>query len=191
MRYLLLYALGGAYFDVKADVTRPLDSIILPGDRIILSPYQGTHDSAVLSLPRDQQPSPLPGEYITWYLVFAAGHPVLRAVIDEVVRRMVNYSTFRDGVGAPATFWVTGPVAFNTAANRALAAHPHRLLLHEADASIRFSIYSQPNLHQLRQGRHYSTLRRPLMLRGAVETAATIGFFRLFYPIRRRLQLHR
>ena len=49
LRYLIVYALGGVYLDVKSSMERPLDQILLPSDRNIIyhwnndveGPYKG------------------------------------------------------------------------------------------------------------------------------------------------------
>ncbi len=79
-RYLLMYAKGGLYLDIKSSISRPLDDVVDITDRYILSKWKdrpwGMHRELA---------SFSGGEYQQWHIIAVAGHPFLREVIERVV----------------------------------------------------------------------------------------------------------
>ena len=121
LRYLIVYALGGVYLDVKSSMERPLDQILLPSDRNIIyhwnndieGPYKGF--GYYPDLPRERFPH---GEFHQGFVISSPGHPILRAVILDVLKCLDNYNPFTTGVGLWGVLRTTGPIAYSLAIER-------------------------------------------------------------------------
>ncbi len=163
-RYLLLYRKGGVYLDIKSTAMRSLDEVLLPGDVLVLSrwlnapgqQFQGTgiHDEL-----RDYGGS----EFQQWHIMVAPGHPLMRAVIENVLRNISVYVPAMHGVGRMAVIGVTGPIAYTRAIYRGLGMFPHRITEQES-LSLVYSIFGQQvdapaDLTQ----KHYSLQTKPLI----------------------------
>ena len=91
LRYLLTYSIGGIYLDIKSTILKPLDETLLPSDRFILyhwdnegdGPYKGY--GFYPDLPRSRFPY---GEYPQTFIISSPGHPILRAVILDVLSNL-------------------------------------------------------------------------------------------------------
>jgi len=105
LRYLLLYCYGGAYIDIKCGVSHSLDQSIQSGKFPVFywdNMPGGNHHAAI--------PEHVPGgEILQGFIVSPAGHPFLRAVIMEVMRRIDEYNPYVDGVGYGGVMKVMGP----------------------------------------------------------------------------------
>lgn len=168
-RYLLIYAQGGVYIDVKSAVTRPLDQVLQPDDRYILSHWDnrpggkyvhwGMHDD----LARFER-----GEYQQWHVIGVAGHPFLEAVIRQVIDNLLHYDSRVTGVGFMGVLRNTGPIAYTLAIEQVRHLHPYRQVEIEQDLGIEYSIYDamskdrQKN-HRNLFARHYTELDIPLV----------------------------
>lgn len=113
-RYLKLYADGGVYLDIKSSATIPLDSVLRPDDSLVLS-YWGCQSDNYKRVFYSALPDFLTdGEIAQWYIIASPGHPLLRKVILEVLRRIDHYNPYEDGVGWTGTVCTTGPVVYST-----------------------------------------------------------------------------
>jgi len=105
LRYLLIYCFGGAYLDIKCGLSHSLDESIISGKFPIFfwdNMPGGNHHPAISKQIEE-------GEILQGFIVAPAGHPFLRAVILEVMRRIDNYNPYTDGVGYGGTMKITGP----------------------------------------------------------------------------------
>jgi len=160
-RYLLLYREGGVYLDVKSGSRRPLAELIRPGDRFLLSQWnggpgrrwQGWGVHPELRAVRG-------GEYQQWHVIAAAGHPFLERVIRTVLRNIARYHPVRFGVGRRGVLRVTGPVAYSWAIAEVAGLHPHRVI----DAEAEGLEYQAVPDHQRFFATHYAALRDPVVL---------------------------
>jgi len=94
-RYLILYKKGGIYLDIDSAIISRLDSFIREDDRAIIS-REGN-----------------PGVFLQWGLMFEAGHPILKSIIDECIQNIES----RTYTHIPE---VVGPVAFTRAIHNTL-----------------------------------------------------------------------
>jgi len=105
LRYLLLYCYGGAYIDLKCGLSHSLDESII-SDRYPIFFWDnipnGNHHQAIPDWIQE-------GEILQGFIVAPKGHPFLREVIIEVMKRIDNYNPFVDGVGYGGVMKITGP----------------------------------------------------------------------------------
>lgn len=92
-RYLVLYKYGGIYLDMDADILDSLDKLIRSEDDAIIT-AEGN-----------------PGLFVQWGLMFSAGHPILKRVID-IVTFNIKTNRYPNDIHK-----MTGPTAFTEAIN--------------------------------------------------------------------------
>ena len=113
-RYLLIYKQGGVYIDLKSSITRPLDTLLKPNDGFILSYWDNeegeTHEGVGLNFPEFQHI--IRGEYMQWFIISSAGHPLLRSVIIKILENIDKYNPYIDGIGWQGTVGTTGPIPY-------------------------------------------------------------------------------
>jgi mannosyltransferase OCH1-like enzyme len=85
-RYLILYKKGGIYLDIDSAIIARLDDFIKEEDKAIIS-REGNL-----------------GVFLQWGLMFEAGHPILKATIEECVRNIESriYTHIPEVVGPKA-----------------------------------------------------------------------------------------
>jgi mannosyltransferase OCH1-like enzyme len=91
-RYLVLYKYGGIYLDMDSEIARPLDTLIR------------STDSAIISAEGLAEGNPF--YFVQWCMMFEAGHPILKNVIDVVVNNIQN-NRYPNNVHK-----MTGPAAY-------------------------------------------------------------------------------
>jgi mannosyltransferase OCH1-like enzyme len=90
-RYLVLYKWGGVYLDMDSNLHFPLDELI------------SSQDDAIISAESN------PGMFVQWALMFKAGHPILKVVIDMIVNN-INHNAYPKNIHK-----MTGPSVFSAA----------------------------------------------------------------------------
>jgi hypothetical protein len=189
LRYLLCYARGGVYLDLKSTVTRPLDQVLRPDDVFLLSQWLvDRHKPAGVG----QHPElrHIPGhEYCNWAIFSAPGHPFLRAAIERFTHNMQTYAPFRDGVGRYATIRMAGPITYSLAIHPLREKYPHRYVDFEGEEGVQFSIYGDISTHRGTTGRHYSELTIPVVKGSSLRSALTVLCFKYLTPA--YLRVHR
>jgi hypothetical protein len=159
-RYLCLYKLGGVYLDIKSNIDRPLEQIILPDDRYILSQWDNGPSGRQRGFGLHEELANVPGgEYEQWHVISAPGHPFLLAVINKVLRNIHDYVSDRDGTGKKGVLCLTGPIAYTQAIHEIRAQHPHRFLIAEKSGFT----YNAVAGYHLASPRHYSRLTTPIV----------------------------
>lgn len=161
LRYLIVYAQGGAYIDVKSYFDAPLATVLRDDDRFILSHWDNAADGEFPNFGRHAELGPGRGELQQWHVIAAAGHPFLRAVIAAVLANIEGYRPWRQGVGRNGVLRTTGPIAYTRAIMPLLAHHPHRLLGSPGEIGLHYSIADTYD-HGAVFPRHYSTLTTPV-----------------------------
>lgn len=153
-RYLLIYAEGGVYLDMKSTTTRSLNEVLLPDDRYILSKWDdgkycawGLHPE-LAGIER--------GEFQQWHVIAAAGHPFLRAVIQQVLHNILHYDTIAVGVGFKGVIRTTGPIPYTATIEALRPLHPYRQVEIEDDLGIMYSIYDSQSTDRNQNHRHIS-----------------------------------
>jgi mannosyltransferase OCH1-like enzyme len=164
-RYLVVYAVGGVYLDIKSSAQLPLDCIVAPFDRYVLTvwpngpgePFQGWGFHAEL-------PECRRGEFQNWHVIAEPRHPFLEHVIAHVIDNIACYDGAR--VGDVGVWGTTGPIAYSRAIAPLLSAHAHRLAGTHLDAGLVYNVLSDREMgaHRAFFGVHYSALREPLVL---------------------------
>lgn len=166
-RYLCLYWYGGVYLDVKADVRKPLASVIRETDSFILSRWDHSSDSPHAGWGSHHA---LHGTgshaFQQWFIIASPRHPFLKAVIDKVLKNIENYDPFKHFRNSwNAVIETTGEVPYTLAILPMLDSYPHRLVVAERDLDLHYSIFLASGgvyAHQKLHG-HYSALDRPLI----------------------------
>ena len=180
LRYLLCERHGGFYLDVKSEAALPLDEVLRPDDTYLLSQWNELRDR-----PAGQGNHPdlahVPGdEFVNWYIASSAGHPFLRAVIEQVMSNIACYDVWRSGVGRPGVLRTTGPIAYTKAIFPILNEHPHRFIDLGDESGLHYSRFGDHKTHRVHFGRHYETMSDPVVKCGPVTRhAARLWFSRI------------
>jgi len=172
-RYLLLYAEGGVYLDVKSGTSIPLESIIFEDDEYLLSNWcygkcgnlkecNGTcgieNWDWILGTGF--------GEYQQWWIACRPMHPFMLSVIRKCLANIKSYkydpcdnTTFgKDGV-----LHLTGPIAYTQAIFPISEQYPHRFKFANFGGAFLYSFGSTVgNKHA--DGSHYSRLTSPIVI---------------------------
>ena len=153
-RYLLIYAQGGIYLDMKSTTTRPLDEVLLADDRYILSKWDdgkyygwGAHPE-LASIER--------GEFQQWHIMGVAGHPFLNAVLKQIIHNILHYDASTIGVGFKGVIRTTGPIPYTFVIDALKHLHPYRQVEIEQDLGILYSIYDSSSTDRNKNHRHIS-----------------------------------
>lgn len=162
VRYLIIYALGGVYLDIKSYIDRPIASVIAEDDSYILAQWSnsadGDHPGFGLHPDVDDVPG---GEFQQWHVIAAPMHPFLRAVIAKVLGNLETYRPWRHGVGRNGVFRVTGPVAYTRAILPIRDQHQHRFFADSGEIGLRYSI-GEGYKHIAAFPKHYSLHTAPV-----------------------------
>lgn len=168
-RYLLLYAEGGVYLDIKSTMTKPLEQVIAPDVSALISHWD--------NLPGQDHEGWIPihegleyqerGEYVQWVLVYRSGHPLLREVILEVLRTIDNYNPFVNSIGRGGVLSTTGPIPYTKALLGNMKRYEETYRMAEiSDLGFVYSIYEQKGsvgLHKSVMPANYWTLSTPVV----------------------------
>ena len=176
LRYLIIYAQGGAYLDMKSDFIRPLDALIRPEDAFLLSkwPTDRTHRYGMAG--KHPELSHIPGgEYQQWFIIAERGHPLLRAVIERVLKNLVSYRPFRDGVGALGVLRTTGPIAYTLAIHQIVNQHRHREIKSLDPEMLAYSIFAERDGHK--NAGHYSFISHPIVSQDPITDGVATAYF--------------
>lgn len=192
-RYLVCYAEGGAYFDIKSTALKPLDKVLRPDDVYILGQWPDLIDvpgEAAGTLPAAHpELAHIPGyEYLNWFILAAPGHPFLRAVIQNGIKNIINYDPFHNDVGRRGIFLLTGPINYTLSIHDLRATSAHRIAHVVDDLGLQFSIYDDVMKHRRMVGAHYSDMVRPVVRQGPVKTALTEAWFGSLKPQMKRVK---
>lgn len=163
-RYLLMYRVGGVYLDIKSAATRPLDEVLRPDDRYLLSSWGADsgwgHHYELRNLAH--------GEFQQWYIACAPGHPFLREVIGTVLGNIDRYDPHLHRVGKNGVLRVTGPIPYTLAIHRIIGQHPHRLADSRRDLGLEYNVYRNQS-HETAFRSHYSTQTAPVVRLGPLK----------------------
>ena len=148
-RYLVIFQEGGVYLDIKSTVDIPLSEVFQPDDACLLSywnnlPGQGHEGFGHYpGLPEEIER----GEIIQWYLAAAAGHPLLRKVIAQMLSNIDHYNPYVNSVGWLGTVSTTGPIMYTVTLWNALREAPERYPVRWVDiigeCGFRYSIFTE------------------------------------------------
>lgn len=164
-RYLLIYNEGGLYLDIKSTLEKPLSQLVCPSDRYFLCHWQNDIGQVHEKKGFHEGVSNPFGELQQWHILAVAGHPFLKAVIENVNHNINEYNPIFHDTGFWAVLNLTGPIAYTAAIMNVIKLHPHRLERDNSKFGFIYSIYeSQGNTfgHRTILKKHYSTLDEPL-----------------------------
>lgn len=163
-RYLLIYARGGVYLDIKSDATAPLSEVLLTGDKFLLSRWQGCGEHQYESWGLHDALHTVGGAaYQQWHVAAVAGHPFLHAVIEQILHNIDLYVPCIHGTGREGTQALTGAIAYTMAIGPIVNDHPHRLVRSFDDLGLRYSIFDRADQHVAVFKTHHSQLDTPVV----------------------------
>lgn len=109
LRYLLLYARGGVYLDLKSTIVIPLSENLQKNDQFLVFYWDclenGKHH---LLIPEHITK----GEMLQAFIISARGHLFLRSVILAIFEAMDTYNPYLTGVGWTGVVSTTGPALY-------------------------------------------------------------------------------
>lgn len=168
-RYLLIYKEGGIYLDLKSRFEKPLNKVLLPEDEYILSHWdneQGElhegwgHFKDIKHIKR--------GEYVMGFIIASPGHPFLRAVILEVMKRIDNYNPFKVGVGLIGVLRTTGPIVYSTVIDKKIRSKSaaFRLVKFKQDLALNINIFESQGMyfHKKMLNSNFNVLISPVII---------------------------
>jgi mannosyltransferase OCH1-like enzyme len=174
-RYLLMYRQGGVYLDIKSTASQPLDEVVLPDDRLILShwsedfPYYGRH--------REFKHQIDGGEFQQWHIICAPGHTYLRQVIQFVMRNIDCYVRAIHGTGHLGVWRVAGPIAYTMAILPLLPTNKHRIVASHKDIGLVYSYYKGDHRNLFKANyRHITEPVVPANTRGNVLSSLCAAY---------------
>jgi len=142
LRYLLLYCYGGAYIDLKCGLSHSLDESITSERFPVFfwdNKPNGNHHPAI--------PDWIPeGEILQGFIVAPKGHPFLREVIIEVMKRIDNYNPFIDGVGYGGVMKITGPGMYTETIYNCYKKYPEECYVAKPFAEFGFILHAVRNM---------------------------------------------
>lgn len=177
LRYLVCYAEGGVYLDLKSTTMRPLDEILKPDDRFLINQWKEFRGIGKNAGPHRELWHVPGGEYANWFIASARGHPFLRAVIEQCIANILGYRPLVHGVGKHGILRLTGPVMFTRTIHPLREANPHRHVILDPDEGVRYSIYDDFAQHRGSLGRHYSELTLPIVRGPAWSRYLAVGLY--------------
>jgi inositol phosphorylceramide mannosyltransferase catalytic subunit len=181
-RYLLIYAEGGFYIDIKGTSALPLDDLLRAEDRLILSQWDNKEGERHAGWGLHQDLKAIAGgEYQMWNIIAVRGHPVLRAVLEQVIDNIQYYNILGHGVGMMGTLRVTGPIAFTFAVEETKARHPHRIVDIRKDFGMESNLFEAlgpaESYRDALTSRHYTRLRSPVIKPSSIKDLVRMALF--------------
>lgn len=170
-RYLLIFARGGVYLDIKTAVTRPLCEVIAPSDTFLLGQWGDCGEDRCLDWGQYPETAPFGGEFQQWFIAASPGHPFLKAVLRQVCRNIDLYLPALQGTGKPGVLRVTGPIAYTKAIAPLMTRTPHRRVRSHTDLGLSYSVFDDIEAHYTLFQRHYSTFQSPIVCIGRLRSA--------------------
>jgi mannosyltransferase OCH1-like enzyme len=162
-RYLIIYDQGGVYLDDKSGPRKTFDQIIRDEDELILSTWNmNCHLWTETHGHKD-------GEFLQWCIISRPRHPLIRAVICEVVHRIITATDDQKGKNGVIT--ITGPLAFTEAILNSMIVGETdcRIMQHSFRGKIFFNAITKDarltkHHHGMRESeRNYRTLTSPVI----------------------------
>ena len=158
-RYLVIYREGGVYLDIKSSLSKPLNEIIKPDDCYILARWPDTTGKHFYE-------GKFVDEFQQWHIIATAGHPFLKAVIENVCLNIKKYNPFLHSKGFWGVLTTTGPIAYTLSILPILDEHKYRLGTNE-DFNLVYSIFSAKKYtvhHQAIFKTHYTQLKESITI---------------------------
>lgn len=162
-RYLIIYDRGGIYLDDKSGPVKGFAKVIKPNDELLLSTW-GMNAEKWQNSHRHPH-----GEFLQWCIPARPRHPLIKAVILEVVSRIINATG--EESGKLGVIEMTGPIAYTTAILNNLSEHKHQATIQRNSFQKRMyfdaiskSVGLTKNHHAMRAPeRNYRLLDSPII----------------------------
>jgi inositol phosphorylceramide mannosyltransferase catalytic subunit len=106
-RYLVIYAKGGVYIDIKSGPVKNIDRLLKEAKNNILVSYEKESMNSFwyFNFPK--------GEMLQWAVMAPKGHPVVRELIEQCLSNIENdYSDKKNYIGGRSVIFMTGPMMF-------------------------------------------------------------------------------
>ena len=133
-RYLVMYREGGVYLDIKSSLSKPLSEIIKPDDRYILARWPDSRG-------KHSYEGKFVDEFQQWHIIAVAGHPFLKAVLENVCLNIKKYNPLLHSKGFWGVLTTTGPIAYTLSILPILDEQKYRIGTDE-DFKLVYSIFS-------------------------------------------------
>lgn len=165
-RYAVLYEFGGVYIDIKSSA-KSLDEIIRQDDVYILSKWPvplGQMDdfcSANLSYACKH------GEYEQWWLISAPKHPFLKAVLENVMDTIENYTLGKFPPSKASVLRLTGPTIYTISIDNAIASGctDFRYTCSDCNSTFNYSPFGKHvNEYKKANTVHYSQVQESIVI---------------------------
>ncbi len=167
-RYLLIYAKGGVYLDIKGSLDKPLDEVLREDDVYLLSRWRNRKGELYEGWGTHQKLQKIGGqEFQQWHLIAAPGHPFLRKVIENVLENIDAYHPIVGDTGKAGVLALTGPIAYTLAITPLINLYPCRLVDGQQEIGLRYSIFAAAptpfRAHKSIFKHHYTELSEPIV----------------------------
>ena len=167
-RYLVMYDEGGVYLDIKSGANLPLDAIIKPRDKYLLS-YWPDISGKKVTHPGITNPC---GELQQWHIIAVKGHPYLKAVIENVCNNIKQYNPLLHDVGLWGVLNLTGPIAYTQAITPLINSELSTVTDSHESLNLVYSVTERDLLspllfkshHTLFKKMHYSKKTNPIIV---------------------------
>lgn len=161
LRYLVIYAKGGIYLDVKSSFSTRIRDSISGREGFVLAQWMnqpGQPDEGIGLRRAVGQVSG--GEFQQWHVIAWKGHPYLRSVIAGMLYQIDRYRPWVHLTGRIGVLNVTGPILYTNAIYAILNNHEHKLYRNQNDVNL---IYSVIGIANNVTDTHYSRQRTPVV----------------------------
>ncbi len=186
-RYLLLYSLGGAYFDLKSFTTCSLSDIILEDDELLVFEWQG--GAAEYEEFGKHKQIKRGKEYQQWNIISSPGNKYLANVVEKITENLENYTYIKFGYGWSGVLNTTGPIPYTNAIDEVTDKHGLRCLGSSCQNGI---IYRDNTLPRRLDRSHYSRQTKPIISSESfleqIEAEILLILFKIFNFIKRYLR---
>jgi len=185
-RYLVAYAEGGLYLDIKATALKPLNKVVQSDDEFVVAHWPDQIDGIDLSQIGKHKELSFP-EYQNWFILSTRKNRVLENVIEQVLKNLHEYRPLIHGVGKSGVLRATGPIAYSKAIHEFVLSGSARLATNDELGfrptihKIESSAYPFPNMHN---AEHYSGLHVPLVRKSTLHSTLFSLFHRLMLKIK-------
>ncbi len=141
-RYCILFERGGFYFDINKMVEVPLSTIVQPADTAVVSYEKNLLPAGFVKGPEClAHPDRL---VLNWGFGFAKGHPILAAILENIVADYPAYKGVRFPNVKEAILNLTGPHQLTKTIHQMTLKRPPMI----REAGVDFYGHGNPNIHR-------------------------------------------
>ena len=168
-RYLLMYKVGGVYLDIKSNFSKPINEVLKADDQYILCSWQNLNGQKNDGAGFKKELFHIKGgEFQQWHIITIAGHPFLYAVIQSVLKNIVEYTPWKFGSGKEGVLKLTGPIAYTLAIYPLMQQYRHRYVRFDKDMGLVYTAMNDLSHHMRVMTKHYSNSRSPIIFKSCI-----------------------